>query len=232
MTSLRSLRRSGVTVGICAGLVLGALGASASATDQAVTPAVDCCTFTASAFQVDAGTVATLQNDTPTTHDVTASQKGPDGKPLFSSKQVSSQSVPIDGTQYLAPGNYPFICTIHAGMSSSFNILPGAQPQARPSADVQVLSQKLSKVASSGKLSVTVKGIVGAKGIVLIAKKGGTTIGTMRNINVSTGQKKTLKVTITASGRKLLKKVDSAAISVQAAVPFGKADKASRKLKG
>ena len=35
------------------------------------------------------------------------------GERLFSSDTISTGATPVDGTQYLAPGTYPFICTIH-----------------------------------------------------------------------------------------------------------------------
>jgi plastocyanin len=35
------------------------------------------------------------------------------GERLFSSDTISTGTTPVDGTQYLAPGTYPFICTIH-----------------------------------------------------------------------------------------------------------------------
>jgi plastocyanin len=35
------------------------------------------------------------------------------GNRLFSSDTISTGTTPVDGTQYLAPGTYPFICTIH-----------------------------------------------------------------------------------------------------------------------
>ena len=54
--------------------------------------------------------------DTPQ-HDVTADQKGGDGRPVFQSKLGGlGQVVPVDGVDRLASGSYGFFCSIHPGM--------------------------------------------------------------------------------------------------------------------
>jgi len=215
----------------CVAALAGALAAGALADSQAVTPNVDCCTFSAPTFTVDAGTVAQFVNLTDTTHDVTASDKGPDGGKLFNSGQVKQGTVPIDGTQYLAAGDYHFICAIHgAGMSATLRVNPGS-PQARPSVAVTIPAQSLSSVAKQGKLKVSVKGKVAATGVTLVAKKGKTTLGTLKKLNAPAGSTKTQKITLTAAGKKALKNVKKATVSVQGTVPFGKPAKASRTLK-
>ena len=51
-------------------------------------------------------------------HDVTAVQKGPDGKPLFQSPLIGfGQTAAVEGTDRLAAGEtYDFLCSIHPGM--------------------------------------------------------------------------------------------------------------------
>lgn len=201
------------------------------AVNEAVTPAAECCTFSPTTFTIDAGSVAQFQNLTDTTHDVSASQKGQDGAKLFSSKQIKQGTVPINGTQYLAPGTYHFICAIHgSGMSADLIVGPGT-PQARPSATVAVPQQTLGSVTKQGKLKITAKGKVAAKGVTIVAKKGKTTLGQLKNQSIPAGKTKTLKIPLSSSGKKALKNVSQASVTVTATVPFGKTAKASRTLK-
>lgn len=227
---MRTPGTKGLILLVCVGAALGAFVAVASAASQVVTPTVICCEFSAPDFTVDAGTVATFQNDTPDVHNIQASGKGPDGKPLFSVKQISSASAPINGTQYLAPGDYRFVCTIHGGMNSTLTVLPGAAPVARPSVAIQVPSQKLGTVASSGKLTVTVRGKAAATGVSLVVTKGKARLGSLQKLNLSGGAKRTLKVPLTAVGRKSLKNLTSATLAAEATVPYGKPARASRTL--
>jgi outer membrane protein assembly factor BamB len=57
-------------------------------------------------------------------HDVTASDKGPDGRPLFQSKLIGlGESAPIDGTEKLAAGkSYGFYCSVHPGMKGTIQV--------------------------------------------------------------------------------------------------------------
>ena len=51
-------------------------------------------------------------------HDVTADDKGPDGRPLFQSKLIGlGESAPVDGVEKLQTGkSYTFHCSLHPGM--------------------------------------------------------------------------------------------------------------------
>ena len=51
-------------------------------------------------------------------HDVTSDDHGPDGRPLFQSKQIGlGETAPVEGTEKLQSGkSYGFYCSIHPGM--------------------------------------------------------------------------------------------------------------------
>ncbi len=196
-----------------------------------MTPSEECCTFSAGDFTVDSGIAATFQNDTMTTHDVSSSQRGPDGKPLFYSPQINSKSAPINGTQYLAPGEYPFVCTIHAGMKSNLTILPGATPQARPSATVAIAGQRLAAVKRRGRVTVVLRGRVAASGVILFVKRGRRILGTVRNVRVAGRQRRVLGIPLTRSGKRTLTNLNATALTVQAVVPFGRTVRSSRRLR-
>jgi hypothetical protein len=61
-----------------------------------------------------------------------ASAVGTRGR-LFSSATIRSGTTPVNGTQSLAPGTYPFICTIHdPQMAAQLVVRPGAAPPRLP----------------------------------------------------------------------------------------------------
>lgn len=217
----------------CAALCLGTVAVAGAATGDPIAASPTCCTYTAASFDVNAGTVATFNNDgTDATHDVAAVKKGPDGRPLFRAGQIKSGTTAVDGTQYLAPGDYKFFCTIHGAdaMSATLRIVPGATPQARPAVDVTIPAQGLAKVASSGKLTVQIKGKVAASGVRLTVKKGTRRLGSVSKLNLAAGASRTVRVPLSKSAQKLLGGLTSATLAAEAAVPFGKIDRAARKL--
>ena len=57
-------------------------------------------------------------------HDVTATDKGADGRPLFQSKLIGlGESTPIEGTEKLAAGkSYSFYCSVHPGMKGTIAV--------------------------------------------------------------------------------------------------------------
>jgi outer membrane protein assembly factor BamB len=57
-------------------------------------------------------------------HDVTASDKGSDGRPLFQSKLIGlGESTAVDGTEKLQAGkSYGFYCSVHPGMKGTLSV--------------------------------------------------------------------------------------------------------------
>jgi polyvinyl alcohol dehydrogenase (cytochrome) len=57
-------------------------------------------------------------------HDVTATDKAPDGRPLFQSKLIGlGESTEIDGTEKLQAGkSYGFYCSVHPGMKGTLSV--------------------------------------------------------------------------------------------------------------
>ena len=69
--------------------------------------------FDRSTYYSDQGDLVQYQYvGTGAPHNVRSTQFS-GGERLFSSDTISTGATPVDGTQYLAPGTYPFICTIH-----------------------------------------------------------------------------------------------------------------------
>lgn len=82
---------------------------------------------------IDQGEPLFFRNFDLLTHDVTAKQNGPDGKPLFTTPLVGPGPEPaVAGSQYLTTGSYDFFCTIHPNMVGKLNVTSMGTPQPRP----------------------------------------------------------------------------------------------------
>lgn len=180
--------------------------------------------FSAPAFAHDAGTVATMTWVAGGSHNVTAGSPGPDGKPLFRSDTISSGSAPVQGTQYVPQGSYAFVCTIHAGMSSTLNVNAGA-PLPRPTVSLKAKGAKLAKVAKKGKLIVKVT-LSGGQAATVNVKLGKRKIG-----SADTAKSGKLAVKLSGKGVKALKRKRKAKLKLDASVDFGSPAKTKVVLK-
>jgi plastocyanin len=89
--------------------------------------------FTTTDITMDQGETVTFHNGDTVTHDVTATQTGSDGKPLFKSAETDGgKTSTVQGTQYLTTGHYDFICSIHPNMKGSIHVTANGTPAARP----------------------------------------------------------------------------------------------------
>ena len=83
--------------------------------------------------EIPQGEKVDLLNRDLIAHDVTARPIGPDGKPLFASPLVQPLGqAPVDGTQYLVAGSYPFVCSVHPGMEGTLRVTSEGAPEPRP----------------------------------------------------------------------------------------------------
>ena len=175
-------------------------------------------TYSAGLYSTDQGELSSLQV-TGSSHNVTARQTGPDGKPLFRSPTISGGTTAIQGTQFLSAGSYQFFCTVHpTTMSGTLNVSSNGTPQARPSATLKLVTKKLAR-ASKG-LSVAITSSAKVEGGELVAKLGKTTIGTATNLAWFAGQQfQTIR--LTKAGKSKLRGKSKAQVTVTATVPFG-----------
>lgn len=198
---------------------------------ETITTSSACCSFTKGSFNIDPGQVATYANAGDASHNVNASTNGTDGGPLFSSDTIASGQTPVNGTQYLAPGSYPFFCTVHPEMTAQLAVSGNGTPLARPEVEISVLSAKIDKLVQSGKLRLKVTAASSqSDDIELVAKKGNRRLGTKTNLDVASGASRTLALKLTGAGKNALRNLDSAKLKVTGTVPFGTVDTAKRKL--
>jgi plastocyanin len=172
----------------------------------------------------EAGTVATLTHVGGATHNATATAKGPDGEALFRSADILSGSTPVRGTQYLPTGSYPFVCTIHLGMTSALDVTTGT-PQARPTVAVKLTSTKIAKVAKKKKLAVRVT-LTGSEPATVTAKLGKARLGW-----ATTTKSGVVVLKISKPAASKLAKKKKATIKLDATVAFGSPAQASGRLK-
>jgi plastocyanin len=229
-----------LVLAIAGALALG-VGAAAAGENPAtaIVVAEDDTTFVDNTPFIEESAVLRFQNNDGVTHNVTAEAEGPDGKALFRSGNLAGVDTPpgdivdVNGTQFLAAGDYDFLCTIHPAMQGTLTVGPFAGPIPRPEIDVKVKSKKLEKVVDSGKLKVKVTAgePTDADGVSVTAKKGAKGITKKARLNVNAGDSKTAKLKLKKSTAEKLAELDKAKVKVSATVDFGFGDKASKKLK-
>jgi hypothetical protein len=71
-----------------------------------------------------AGSKVSYTNLDNVLHDVTAADKGADGRPLFQSKLIGlGESAAVEGTEKLESGkSYGFYCSVHPGMKGTLRV--------------------------------------------------------------------------------------------------------------
>src|SRR5688572_14657631 len=140
-------------------LVVSALGAGVAYADETITarPPNE---FAAPVTTIDQGEKVTLRNMDIVSHDVSSQKKSDDGKPLFRSELVDpGASGPVEGTEYLVTGDYPFICTIHPGMDATLKVTSAGEPVPKPNppkVTVKIASGDLQRVVRDRKLKLRV----------------------------------------------------------------------------
>ena len=219
-------RRFGLAVAAAALVAMVCAGISLAASDPIVAGPAD--SFSASTYNADQGSFVQFQNNGGS-HNVTARQPGPDGKALFRSATTSSGAVPVDGTQYLTSGDYPFFCTVHpTTMNGTLHVTGAGTPQARPSATLTVRTKTISKAVKKG-LLISVDASTAINDATLTAKLGKATIAKTTGSLASGPQTKKLK--LTKAGKSKLRGKGKATVKVSADIPFGSPATAKAKLK-
>jgi plastocyanin len=202
-------------------VALGAMayaGFALAASDTIVAEPTD--TYSAPTYNADQGSLVPFQNNGGS-HNVTARQNGPDGKALFRTATISGGTVPVDGSQYLTSGDYPFFCTVHpTTMQGTLRVTGAGAPQARPSARLNVNGKNLSlrTVIKKG-FRVGVQAGTAIDGATLTAKLGKATIG-KKTVSLAAGAQK-VRIKLNKAGKRKLSGRKKASIRVTLDIPFG-----------
>lgn len=212
--------------------MLFSVGGSAQAVDIPASPA--CCTFPAGPFSQAQGETSKFINpaDSEAFHNLTSTELGPDGEDLFASETIPvDSSSPVAGSQYLAAGTYPFVCTLHPGMSGDLTVDSTGTPAARPGLKLKVLNQKLEQVRKSGRIKFKATALGETSGVKVKVKRGKKLLVSIKLPKLAAGTSKTINARLSKSGRMAMKNGRKISVSLSATIPFGKAASANRKLR-
>lgn len=219
-------RRLWLAVAMAAFAVMACAGFALAASPPIIGQVDD--TYTAPTYTIDQGEVAQLQV-TGSEHNVTARTNGPDRKALFLSPTITGGSAGVEGTQYLAAGDYTFFCTIHpTTMQATLHVSGNGTPQARPTATATLRTKTIAKAIKKG-LLISINANTSVSGATLTAKLGKATIGKTSTSLAAGAQNKKLK--LTKAGKSKLSKKNTAKVTVTADIPFGAPVTAKAKLK-
>jgi plastocyanin len=166
---------------------------------------------------IDPGEKVTFLNPDIAPHDVTSEEAG-----LFASKTVGTGSeVPVEGTDGLAQGTYPFICSLHPFMKGTLTVSGGgsggggggAGDKKAPKLSMKVLDEKISAVLDAGALNLQAK-LDESATIRVAARAGKTKVAkARRQLKAGTGR---VAAKLTAKGKRLLREAGSVKLEVAA----------------
>jgi plastocyanin len=194
--------------------------------------------FTQATYNSQVGDLVQFQHSgSGAPHDVTSIQSSA-GQPLFSSATISTGKTPVNGTQFLEPGTYRFICTIHPEqMQATLNVSasgtppPSGTPVARPDIELGIVSRKLDKVVAKGKLVLEVRAITKSDDVSVSARLGKKALGQITDLDLAAGERRNVVLQLKRSIRQKLAKLEKGKVTAEATVPFGDPESAKRVLK-
>jgi hypothetical protein len=218
-----------------------ALAAAYALGDEVIGSSPTCCSYSAPTFTITAGQVAQFHNGTVgggiyggVSHSVLANDTNTlHGQPLFASPIISSgQTAAVQGTQYLAPGDYVFHCAVHGPVMSAALHVAGGAPLARPRLGLAIASVKLDAARRTGKLRVRVSDRGSdARGVRLSATIARHHLRGAPALNVAAGSTARTTLRLSKATREALARRAKAKARVEATVPFGASEVAARTLR-
>jgi plastocyanin len=208
----------------------GALMAAPAVADETVTAGPVPNTFANPDVTIDQGEALLFQNSDPTAfHDVT-SDKTTNGKSIFASETIEGgKTSPVKGVEFLTTGDYPYHCSVHPFMVGTLHVSSAGTPKsptpdnpAPTTADttpadarVSILDSRISAVLEHRGLRVRLSTNEPSR-FKLTAKSGKTTVATGQL--TLKGGKRTTKLALTKSGKKLLFKASTVKLKLSASV--------------
>ena len=223
------MRRAGVLTAIVVA-VLGAAPAARAETIYAGPPS----RYITPEVEIAAGEAVTFQNLDTISHDVLATGKGADGKPLFQSELVSGGgSSPVAGAEKLGAGSYGFVCSLHPSMTGTLTVTgsatappppPASRDRTAPEVEVHVLDRRLSVVRRRRALRlhvVTDEPVT----VGIVARSGRTTLGS-KSLRLEKGAK-AVSLKLTRKGLRLVRRSSKLRVAVTANAADGSGNASS-----
>ena len=230
------VRRSTLLVSV-ATVSLAIIGVSSSSAADTISALEKCspkygCSFSAGTYSMSAGesplVVMPPMLDYP--HDVTSLANGLDGRPLFESSEVGAgKSAVVNGAEYLPPGTYHFICSIHREPTifgtrmEAYLVVgdSGVPPRPRPTMELRIGRQSLAQSLDAGALFVSARADQPSDQVRFILKAGKRTLSVMNGISVGPEGFQRIGLKLGPIAHRVLEGRGSAAISVIGAARYG-----------
>lgn len=228
MRGIRARRLAALGALVALGALLGAVGLVSAA--ETITAKPVCCEFSKPAFTSNEGERPVLAGNGVDFHNVTGKGRGPDGKRLFRSRDISTGTSPVEGAQYLSAGSYPFECTLHLGMEATLVVGPDGTPKARPKVFAAVVRQTLDRIRQTGRLKVRLRSPTGARDVAVTVRGAGVLLARGSGLDFAQGSGRVVRLRLTRRGRSALAGRRSVRVALRASVPFGTAATATRTL--
>jgi plastocyanin len=216
----------------------GTFASSAHAADRTVSASSDTpprfIPDTVTSFE---GGTLDFTNPTDDLHNLTALDNGPDGRPLFRSGNVDPFSTAeVEGTRFLSPGSYQFVCTLHEaeGMTGIYTVAEDdtRTPDARPAIEVGIRSSRIARVRRTGEVAVQIGALppTAADGVTVTLKRGRSILARESDLALGAGELRGLTMTLEKSDRRDLVGLDGVRLKLLGSVDFGAPDRVSKLL--
>jgi plastocyanin len=184
--------------------------------------------FDAMRYLLDTGAKLTFKNAdaaSPGPHNVTSTQKGADGKPLFASETIKNgEQSPVTGAQALKAGQYDFICTVHPFMQATLVVADASAAPAPAPADTRRPKVRTSIVRTSLRSALKAKRLFAVVtsdervtlDVAIVARVKGRTVrlGRARRVVGAPGRQLRVAVPLGATARRALRRLRSASLTL------------------
>jgi hypothetical protein len=208
-----------------------ALGADVISAPERCSPKIGCY-FSAPSYSMLTGEspVVAMPPVLDFPHDVVSADKGADGRSLFESAQVGAgRSAIVEGAEYLSPGAYHFICSVHnfptiygTRMEADLVVLDaGTPPKPRPTIELELPRQSLAQVVERGILLVTARADQVAERVKIVARAQGRVVATRTGLTLMPGGTRSVRLRLRRGARGGLSDLSSAVVSLVGAARFG-----------
>jgi plastocyanin len=165
--------------------------------------------FEADAVTITQGDSLTFGNVDTDIHNLVAQQLGSDGRPLFSTPNVTPESThAVDGVTLVPAGSYAFECTVHPFMQGTLIVTANggqsessSSPGGSESLSLRLVSSRLKDVRRTGRLLVS--GTSAAGGQISVVARIGKTLAAQGAATLKAGSH-FVTLRMTRAGRKNL----------------------------
>jgi plastocyanin len=209
-------RRLLIGAGVAAfGALVGPVAGAAAEEQVVAGPAPT--TYLNANVTIDGGEPLSFFNlDLTAPHDVTSTEIGPGAEPLFRSETVGAfTEVPVVGAENLAPGTYPFLCSIHTFMEGTLTVsgAGGGGDNKAPKLTLRARDGKIGKALDAGAVRLKAK-VDEPAALRLTIKSGAAKVATAKEELDRGGNQ--VAAELTSKGERALKRADRVELKVKA----------------